>query len=320
MKKLTNGVILVLCLLICLPTLVFAKDNLEKPTHLNISIQKNKNQEYSHFLLSWINPKSIRNKLNKNIPIEVEIDLKNNGDPWHSASNKPLVVMPLEDAEKSMVKLDENSFATAKEFNVFLSNYSFRVRYKIGNDRSEFSSFVSVGLRPNLKNVSGWSQSSVNKANKLGLIPNSVKDDLKAPISRDEFAHILTLAYEKKAGKVAQLSKTGFIDSNKSYILKAKGLGLIEGNGNNLFNPNGQISREEMAVMVAKLVNILGEESWGKSIQFKDTNEISTWARTSVDQVASLGHIKGYKGNFMPKKTSSREEAIIVVNSLLNIK
>lgn len=67
----------------------YAKGVYEKPTHLNISIQKNEMEEYSHFTLSWSNPKSIQDKINKGIPIMAEIDLKNNGDPWHSEAKNP---------------------------------------------------------------------------------------------------------------------------------------------------------------------------------------------------------------------------------------
>ncbi|MBS4871402.1 MAG: S-layer homology domain-containing protein [Peptoniphilus sp. oral taxon 375] len=320
MKKLNRILILFLCIITCIPMTTYAKGAYEKPTHLNISIQKNEMEEYSHFTLSWSNPKSIQDKINKGIPIMAEIDLKNNGDPWHSEAKKPLVQIPLEKGAKSQVILDENSFATVKEFNVFLSNYSFRVRYRLGNTQSDFSSYVSVGLRPNLKNVSSWAVENLNQANKLGLVPNSVKSDLKSPISREEFAHALVLAYEKKAGKVASLSSSGFSDAKQSYILKAKELGFIQGVGGNRFNPKGKITREEMATMVAKLCQTLGKEGHESQGKFKDDESISFWAKGSVYKMESLGLIKGYNGKFSPKKTSSREEALIVAYGIVNLK
>lgn len=320
MKKLSKILILFLCILICIPMTSYAKGAYEKPTHLNIFIQKNEMEEYSHFTLSWSNPKSIQDKINKGLPIVAEIDLKNNGDPWHSEAKKPLVQIPLEKGVKSQIILDENSFATVKEFNVFLSNYSFRVRYRLGKDQSDFSSYVSVGLRPNLQNVSSWALENLNKANKLGLVPNSVKSDLKAPISREEFANALVLAYEKKAGKVASLSSNGFSDAKQSYILKAKELGFIQGVGDNRFNPKGKITREEMATMVAKLCQTLGKEAQEPQEKFKDDESISSWAKEGVYKVESLGLIKGYKGQFLPQKTSSREEALIVAYGIVNLK
>ena len=320
MKKLNRILILFLCIITCIPMTTYAKGAYEKPTHLNISIQKNEMEEYSHFTLSWSNPKSIQDKINKGTPIMAEIDLKNNGDPWHSEAKKPLVQIPLEKGAKSQIILDENSFATVKEFNVFLSNYSFRVRYRLGNAQSDFSSYVSVGLRPSLKNVSSWAMENLNQANKLGLVPNSVKNDLKSPISREEFAHALVLAYEKKAGKVASLSSNGFSDAKQSYILKAKELGFIQGVGGNRFNPKGKITREEMATMVAKLCQTLGKEGHESQGKFKDDGSISFWAKESVYKMESLGLIKGYNGRFSPKKTSSREEALIVAYGITNLK
>ena len=320
LKKIYRRIILILCLLICTPIQIYGKEGLQKPTHLNISLKKNEEKEYNQFILSWVNPKSIQDKVKKNIPVSIEVDLKNNGNPWHSDSKQPLMVTPFEGGKKSKIVLDENSFATVKEFNAFLSNYSFRVRYRIGEETSPFSSYVSVGLRPTLKNVSSWALNSLNQANKLGLVPNSVKSDLKAPITREEFAHVLILTYEKKAGKVASINNDGFLDAKQAHILKAKSLGLIAGQGDNRFNPKGKITREEMAVMINKLTDLLGQKASGSKIDFKDASEISSWSKDSVDKVTSMGLIKGSDGKFMPKKNTSRQEALIVAYGLLDLK
>lgn len=319
-KKYFMYLCLFLSFFLCLPlNNLEAKASLDKPTHLTVAVKRDEKGEYSHIELSWTNPKSIQEYRKSHPGTQVQVDVKNNGDPWHLDGGKGLVVMPLEEGSKSKIILNENSFASIKEFNVFQSNYSFRLRYRDQENFSSFSSPVKIGLRPVLKNVSTWAQGPLTRGNKLGLIPSSVKEDLKAPISREEFAHALVLAYEYKHGEVAPLAKEAFRDAGQSYILKAKELGFITGIGNNSFNPKGHITREQMAVMTDKFYATLDGKNPGKDLVFQDEGKIAAWAKPSVHKMASTGFIKGYKGKFNPKEKTSREEGLSVIFRILEL-
>lgn len=119
-------------------------------------------------------------------------------------------------------------------------------------------------------------------------------------------------------------TSTGFKDVSQEdyyapYIKWAVDNNLVKGKGNNIFAPNQAITREEMAVILANYMKMLGKEISVQSIGFKDEKSISTWAKESVKVVQSLGLIQGKEdNNFDPKATSTRAEVAIIIQRLLS--
>ena len=57
-----------------------------------------------------------------------------------------------------------------------------------------------------------------------------------------------------------------------------------------------------------------------ESISFIDLESIDSWAKDSVLAVASYGLINGYpSGEFMPKKTLSRAESMVMIYRVLEL-
>lgn len=83
------------------------------------------------------------------------------------------------------------------------------------------------------------------------------------------------------------------------------------------FNPSANITREEMAVMIerfAQLYNVLKLENKESAKTFKDSSDIASWAKSSVEKLQKAGVIKGKEnGNFEPKESSTRAEAAQII-------
>ncbi|UOK61257.1 S-layer homology domain-containing protein [Paenibacillus sp. OVF10] len=97
--------------------------------------------------------------------------------------------------------------------------------------------------------------------------------------------------------------------------------GIVNGRSAARFQPDAQITREEITVMLMKAY----ERNVGKvppvgstDILFTDMDQVSSWATASVKDAARLGLVQGQRqGQFVPKGIASRAEAAQVIYNLI---
>ena len=136
------------------------------------------------------------------------------------------------------------------------------------------------------------------------------------PITRADFAALAVAFYEMAIfGEIAE--RMTFNDTTDINIQKMGGLGIMSGVGNGNFAPNDPVTREQAAVMFARLADSLGQPLPQGTATFSDRAQISPWALASVGQVQAAG-IMGDVGNnrFAPSEAISMEESIIVLIQL----
>ncbi len=95
---------------------------------------------------------------------------------------------------------------------------------------------------------------------------------------------------------------------------------IVEGTGNGTFNPNGDLTREQMALLATRFINYMKINPTMSSTApdyFGDEEQISKWAADAVDEVRKSGIIKGTgTGDFNPKGKLSRAEAAAVIRRI----
>jgi 2',3'-cyclic-nucleotide 2'-phosphodiesterase/3'-nucleotidase/5'-nucleotidase len=103
-------------------------------------------------------------------------------------------------------------------------------------------------------------------------------------------------------------------------IAAAVKAGLVQGSGNGKFEPGRQVTREEMAIMVAnalkdKLQPIDKNAALGK---FADKSSIAPYAQDAIAQLTQLGIVKGVEGGkFAPKGIANRAQAAVIIYRML---
>ncbi len=99
--------------------------------------------------------------------------------------------------------------------------------------------------------------------------------------------------------------------------------GVVTGMGDGTFRPNDRISREQMAVMVARALKAAGKSVSPERVSailagFSDRGRISAWAREGVAAAADAGVVKGLpNGSFAPKAEATRAEAAAMLKRYL---
>ncbi|QZY55698.1 S-layer homology domain-containing protein [Crassaminicella profunda] len=170
-----------------------------------------------------------------------------------------------------------------------------------------------------------WAKEAIEEMANKGIINGRGENtfDPSANITRAEFATLVT----KMMGYTTEDVNLPFTDVTKdawyySYVGVAYKNELINGRSDTVFDPNGNITRQEMAVIVAKVLDKAGVEkaSLDHLNIFKDTKNIASWAKESVTLCVKEKIISGMgDGNFAPKQNANRAQAATMLYKIYNL-
>ncbi|MGL5754013.1 MAG: family 10 glycosylhydrolase [Paraclostridium sp.] len=170
----------------------------------------------------------------------------------------------------------------------------------------------------NFTDVKGhWAESYINDFYNKGYI-NGYEDNTfkpENPITRAEFVKVFNNVFglNKTSGKV-------FNDTVNHWAKKEIDIavtnGVANGMSDDIFAPDKLITREEAAKMLANYKGI-ADSNHDKSMQFSDYNEISDWAKDSVEGVVEWGYINGMGNNTLaPKNSMKRSEVVVMLSRI----
>jgi len=159
-----------------------------------------------------------------------------------------------------------------------------------------------------------WAEETINLWIDKGYI-NGYSDGSFKPdglITRAEFVTIVNKlnGYTEKA----DINFTDVKDSDWYYEEVQKGFkaGYISGVSDTKFSPNENLTREQAAVIISKLMNM--EENLENTNTFIDKDKISDWAKGSVNSAVNSNLILGYKDySFKPQNPIKRAESIVIL-------
>ncbi|THF73946.1 S-layer homology domain-containing protein [Cohnella fermenti] len=176
---------------------------------------------------------------------------------------------------------------------------------------------------------SSWAESDVNAAISAGLVPDRLKSNYQAAITRDEFAELLVQSIFTKINKENSsespwdiptfLKKVDvdvtFMDTDADYIKVAYAIGAINGISDTEFAPDKLITRQEAATMLVNTVHYSSGLGFSDLVKksYNDFNKIATWAQPQVLAAGSRGIMQGTGGKFDPLGTFTREQAILAM-------
>lgn len=166
-----------------------------------------------------------------------------------------------------------------------------------------------------------WAQADIEELFGRGIVAGVTADTFEPErqITRAEFATLvvkaLGLSDSTSAGFADVAEGTWYFDS----VNTAANAGLIVGS-DGYFRPDDVITREEMAVIVAKAYALCGGETGesGAIDRFSDKDQIASWAQASVDIVTGAGLISGMTpSTFSGQNFTTRAQAAAVIRRML---
>lgn len=160
----------------------------------------------------------------------------------------------------------------------------------------------------------GWAKEAVEALATKGIV-NGKGNNMFAPgdyITREEFSKILSVAYNLDDDAAeSEFSDVSDDRWSYTYISSMYENGIITGYPDGTFKPGSYITREEMAVMLCRVLVRLGEveTEYESYSSYKDFNDISSFAVNSVLTLSNHGILSGDDtGRFNPKNGATRAE------------
>ncbi|WP_166742696.1 S-layer homology domain-containing protein, partial [Paenibacillus castaneae] len=187
-------------------------------------------------------------------------------------------------------------------------------RYSVGYNKINFS------------DVSGWYQDYVTFLSAREVIKGQGEKQFapNANITRAEFVQILAnMAGADLANyKIAPFADVKSGDWYLGAVSWAYDNGIATG-ANGKFNPNANITRQDMAVLIGRYVDMLTKSTLpnkNEATVFADEGNIDGYAKAAVLAMQRSGIIEGRGNNiFDPKAKATRAEAAKMITTLIKI-
>lgn len=143
-------------------------------------------------------------------------------------------------------------------------------------------------------------------------------------VTRAEFcAMVLNLLNDRKPPGTAKAYtdvKQG--DWYYNSVQRVTELGFAKGLGNGRFGPGETVTREQLAVMLTKVMELKKLVKTGKvstmSASYLDSVKVSTWAKDAINVVLSEGIMSGRNKNLIaPGDKATRAECVVLLSNLM---
>lgn len=165
---------------------------------------------------------------------------------------------------------------------------------------------------------SDWAEEYVKEAVAANIVPVSLQNNYTQVATRGEFCALAVQLYETVSGQIVT-ERVKFNDTTDENVEKAAALGVISGVGGGKAAPDGTLTREQAATMLARLAEVCGKPLSSGDTVFADGGSISGWAASSVNQVGNSGIMSGTgDGNFSPHGQYTREQSITTMLRLFH--
>lgn len=172
-----------------------------------------------------------------------------------------------------------------------------------------------------------WAQGSINNLYKKGIVSGKSIGRFypEDKVTRAEFVkmimHAFNLSSNKKGCEFTDVSKDHWA---YEYIEDASSLGIISGYSDTIFGTEGNITRQDTAAIIIRIIYKLSlyetiENRKDPDISYSDFSDIDAYALGGVNMLSGCGILSGYEdGTFGPKKEVTRAEAAVIIDRTLN--
>ena len=273
-----------------------------------------------------LNPATLSGEAAKlDVRMAIQVDMTINGQPLKLLKDQLLLQIPFvkaadEDSEKLCVfNVGTDGTLTPIRNSAYVTN---RNQLDVGETTgmqfltNNTGVFVIAHVENAFTDVSGWYESYADFIAARDLMP-MVSDKVFAAntyITRSEFAHILANLsnYELPVPSNTVFSDVNHDDKYATAIYWAYSSGVINGFEDGTFRPGANITRQELAAMLCRYVDLIANTHLPMTvakIAYNDDDKIAAFAKSSVDYLSEAGVLAG-KGNnyFAPLANTTRAE------------
>jgi spore germination protein YaaH len=178
-------------------------------------------------------------------------------------------------------------------------------------------------------------KSEIMDAFKENLVPINLRNNYSEFITREKFCELIVKfieAYSDQSissyisNKNISVNENIFKDTHNPNIYNIATLKIVNGVGDNYFNPDSFIKRQEAATILMRIAKEFELEPNTNEINFEDIENIPNWAIDGIKFVSSCKDLKTNnrvmngisKNNFSPNGQYTHEQSIMTLIRLYN--
>ncbi|MBQ3405288.1 MAG: S-layer homology domain-containing protein [Oscillospiraceae bacterium] len=172
---------------------------------------------------------------------------------------------------------------------------------------------------------SAWATSEVDSAKQAGLVPVEIQTCYRDSVARGQVAQMFVNLIEASSGKSiddvmkdkgVSINSGAFTDTTSKAVLAANALGIINGVGSGKFDPDGTLTRAQIAAIINRVAKVMDLETTGFTHEFTDVS--GHWVDSELGWPVHAGIINGVGNNrFDPNGNLTTEQAIAITNRAL---
>jgi hypothetical protein len=185
-----------------------------------------------------------------------------------------------------------------------------------------FSSIGLVFAASSTSDIKGhWAESQLNSWIEKGFIKGYADGSFKPnnSITRAEFAALINHSF--KFIEKADVAFTDVSPTSWAYeeVAKAVKAGYTQGYSDGTFGANKEVSRQEVAVMIGRLLKMESMVDDQGLNGFKDEDTFAEWSKASIHAVTAEKIMQGYAADqtFRPEAPITRAEAVVTLDRTL---
>lgn len=169
-----------------------------------------------------------------------------------------------------------------------------------------------------------WAYPSIKALYEAGVI-NGKDERIFAPndnVTRAEAVKmIMSLAGETDTVENGvEFSDVSANSWEHEYVMKASALGIVNGYDDGSFGKGDFVTRQDLCVMIYRLLLKNGVKLENEAELFSDSAEIADYAESAVKSMAGEGIVSGNgDGKFLPKSFATRAETAKIIYSVMKL-
>ena len=165
--------------------------------------------------------------------------------------------------------------------------------------------------------ISGhWAKNYIQKAVALGIV-NGYSDGTFRPesnVTRAEFTKMLNTTLGNNGTVNAVFSDVSSEQWFYQDVCKGVAASFVNGYSEGTFCPDNSITRQEAAVILARVIPAAGVSDTLAS--YTDANEIANWARNSMEKIVGKSYMTGADKTLTPTASLTRGQAAKIIVEL----
>lgn len=185
-----------------------------------------------------------------------------------------------------------------------------------GEEDTEVSSGTATNIPTDI--VGNWAYTQITDLMEKGIVAGYEDKTFKPDnnVARAEFMVMINKAFGYSQAKEIGYTDVKAGDWFYNDVAIASAAGYIAGYDDGSMQPNNPVTREQAAVILAKVLAL--DTSAYKLLPFTDTDTIGAWSLNSVSALFDAKMISGYlDGTFKPTNPINRAEAAVLIGKAL---